>query len=60
MVLRKSIKALLIIAPFALLIGFTGYRVYQEMKKSDTSPAGAGGGGQTGGRPGGGGGAAGG
>ena len=54
MVLRKSIKALLIIAPFAALIGFTGYRVYQEMKKSDAPAQGAPGG-QASGRPGGGG-----
>lgn len=60
MALRKSIKALLIIAPFALLIGFTGYRVYQEMKKSDAPPAGGSGGGQGGARPGGAGGAGGG
>jgi RND family efflux transporter MFP subunit len=52
MVLRKSIKALLIIVPFAALIGFTGYRVYQEMKKSDAPATGAPGG-QPGGRPGG-------
>lgn len=60
MVLRKSIKALLIIAPFAALIGFTGYRVYQEIKKSDAPAQGGPGapaaGGQPGGRPGGGGG----
>jgi hypothetical protein len=54
MALRKSIKALLIIAPFALLIGFTGYRVYQEMKKSDAPSPAAAGGGQEELRPGGG------
>lgn len=60
MVLKKSFKALLIIAPFAALLGFTGYRVYQEMKKSDAptagAPGGAPGGGARPGGPGGGGG----
>lgn len=51
MFLKKSIKALLIIAPFATLIGYTGYRVYQETKKSDAPAAGAPGA-QPGGRPG--------
>jgi RND family efflux transporter MFP subunit len=61
MALKKSIKALLIIAPFAALLGFTGYRVYQEMKKSAApavggQPAGAGGARPGGGAPGAGGG----
>lgn len=44
MVLKKSFKALLIILPFAALLGFTGYRVYQEMKKSDAPATGGPGG----------------
>lgn len=61
MVLKKSFKALLIILPFAALLGFTGYRVYQEMKKSDAPTTGGPGGAPgAGARPGGPGGAGGG
>lgn len=54
MAIKKSIKALLIIAPFVALLGFTGYRVYQEMKKADAPAVGGAGGGPGAGRPGGG------
>ncbi len=55
MSLKKSIKYILIILPFAALLGFTVYRVRQELKNKENPAAGPGQGGTRPGGPGGGG-----